>query len=148
MKKRNPLFVAVFPYATFSIGYFFLVVLDALNGETDELNGGQGVVLILFMILIFAGLFYTVYWLVSTARVLRRETSLSIPNSFLIVVPIANYWWMWRYSQSAETYVKNKQQSALIFVLLAALGSIGMGILQDIYNKTELTQAQPHTPEL
>lgn len=143
MKNRNPLFVAAFPYVTISLGYFVLVIWDAANEDSDSLSSGEGLVLLVFFVMLLAGLVYTLYWLVSTARVLRRETTLTIPNSFLVVVPIANYWWMWRYSQATEVYLKEKQQSALIFLLIAALGSIGMGIVQDYFNK--LDQSAPKT---
>jgi hypothetical protein len=133
MKKRNPIFVAAFPLLTISLSYVLLIILDATSSE--QTSSMDGVFFLILFCLIVLGSAYTIYWLVSTARVLKRETSSPIPSAILIIVPLANYWWMWRYSQAAEMYVKNKQQAALIFVLIAALGSIGMGIVQDTFNK-------------
>jgi hypothetical protein len=146
MKKRNPIFVAAFPFVTVSIGYVLLVILDVTSSA--QTSSMDGVFLLILSGLIMLGWAYTIYWSVSTARVLKRETSLNIPSAILIIVPLANYWWMWRYSQAAEVYVKNKQQAALIFVLIAALGSIGMGIVQDTYNKIPEEASPPEQPTL
>jgi hypothetical protein len=143
MKKRNPLFVAAFPLILITLGYIPLVLMDAAGSEFSD---SIGIVLFISLGLVFMGSAYTIYWLVVTARALRRETGLSIPNALLLIVPLGNYWWMWRYSQAAEAYVKNKQQAALTFVLIAALGSVGNGIIQDLYNKQLAIPPDPSSP--
>lgn len=135
MKNRNPIFVAAFPYACILPGYIGLEIMVNRFDSGEEPEGAAAAMLLFFLVLFFAGMAYTIYWLISTARVLRRTTNMQIPNAILTIIPIASYWWMWRYSQAAEVYIKNKYQAALLFVLLAALGSIGMAILQDSYNK-------------
>lgn len=135
MKRRNPLFVAAFPYVVIFVGYLGLVILQNFD-TSDETASPAMIISILFLVLlVFIGLFYTLYWLIATARTLRRETGLKIPFAILLIIPLANYWWMWRYSQAAGAYLKGKQQDALLFVLIALLGSIGNGILQDMFNK-------------
>ncbi len=134
MKKRNPIFVAGFPSIAIFIGYIGLFILSFKyeNAEMDD----AGVVLILASVsALLLGTIYTLYWSVSTARALRAKTGLGIPNSMLLLVPFANYWWMWRYGQAAEKYLKNKAQAVLIFILIALLGAIGNAIMQDYYNK-------------
>ncbi len=134
MKRRNPIFVAGFPSIAIFIGYigFFVFSFKYENVDVD----GAGLGLIAFSLaLIFWGVIYTLYWSVSTARALRAKTGMSIPNSFLLVVPFANYWWMWKYGQAAEKFVKNKVQAVLVFILIALLGAIGNAIMQDYYNK-------------
>ncbi len=138
MKKRNPLFVAGFPYGLFMIGYVGLQVIGGVIDTTAEGTDPSASVLIGFMaalILFVIGGAYGLYWLIDTAKELKRQTGMKIPTAFLLVIPLANYWWMWRYSQVAEVYTKGRVQGAMGFVLLVLLGAIGMGILQDTYNK-------------
>ncbi len=146
MKQRNPLFVAGFPYILIIIGYIGMQVVSFTQDEGSEPNGLLLVGIFAFLGLLFVGTAYTLYWLISTARVLRRETGQKIPYAILLVIPLANYWWMWRYSQAAEIYTKNKHEAALLFILIALLGSIGNGILQDVYNKTTEVPAPAPAP--
>lgn len=146
MKHRHPLFVAGVPYAFMLTGYVAISLLDVMRNTLDppQMNAlGAGILLASLGLLLF-GVVYIFYWLTSTARVLRQNPDASVPNALLLIVPIANMWWMWRYAQAAEAYTKGKQQAALIFVLIAGLGSIGMGILQDMYNKLPAVDAAPH----
>lgn len=135
MKHRNPLFVAGFPYGLMFVAYFVVQILGQTL-DTQE-PAPASALFPLFGALAFAliGAGYYIYWLVSTAYALRRETSQKIPFMLLLIVPLANYWWLWRYSVAAEDYTKGKVQAALGFLLLVAAGSIGAGIIQDIYNK-------------
>lgn len=134
MKKRSPIFVAGFPLASILVGYSGLFVLAFKYGESEV--DDAGVILILVSVAImFLGIVYTLYWLVSTARALRRQTGMSIPNSVLLIIPLASYWWMWKYGQASEKFVKNKVQAVLVFVLIALLGAVGNAIMQDYYNK-------------
>lgn len=144
MKNRNPLFVAGFPYVLFLIGYFSIRVLATTTGESDELSGRAAWTLLGAVLIALIGLGYSFYWLIDTAKVLRRTTNEKIPIALLLIIPFANYWWMWRYSAAVEKYTHDKAQTALSFVLLVLVGSIGMGILQDMYNK--LPQNQPDQP--
>lgn len=139
MKHRNPLFVAGFPYALILVGYAGIVIVNIMDQHKAGLNGTQIVALVVGAALIAVGLGYNYYWFITTARGLRSQTKAPIPTTWLIVVPLANYWWMWRYSQAVEAYTKEKLQAALAFLLIAALGSIGMGIIQDSYNKHAVT---------
>jgi hypothetical protein len=135
MKKQNPLFVAGFPYVLMFVGYLGFIFLNITTEENSGLNSFELALLLSCMSLFAVGVLYNLYWLLSTARVLKAKTKSDIPNFLLLIIPIASYWWLWRYSQASEKYVKNKVQGALIFILIALLGSIGNGIVQDYYNK-------------
>lgn len=137
MKERNPLFVGGFPYSTFFIGYAGMQIISAGTEEGAATPGTSTLIgLLAAMTLVFIGGIYALYWLIDTAKVLRRETNEKIPHGILLIIPFANFWWMWRYSQAAGVYTKEKPQGVVAFILLALLGAIGMGVLQDAYNKT------------
>jgi len=135
MQRRNPLFVAGFPYGMFLIGYFSIQVMSYGLDQNEQLSNTGVWTMLGALLIILIGTGYSLYWLISTAKVLRRETDEKIPLALLLVIPLVNYWWMWRYSAAAEKYTNGKAQTALSFVLLVLVGSIGMGILQDMYNK-------------
>ncbi len=136
MKQRNPLFVAGFPYTCWFVGYIILNVIGGITDESpDDFSNGMAIALVAALFVVIVSGFYSLYWLIGTARVLRRETDESIPLAILLVIPLANYWWMWRYGAAVEKYTAGKIQAVLGFILLALLGPIGMGILQDSYNK-------------
>ncbi|MDQ3065084.1 MAG: hypothetical protein M3Q36_02335 [bacterium] len=134
MQIRNPLFVAGFPYVLITIGYFVLLFLSETN-TNGEINDSAVFPMLGALIMVLVGVGYSLYWYISTAKVLRQQTNLNIPNAILLIIPLISYLWMWRYSKAVEVYTNSKYQTALAFVLLALLGPIGMGILQDVYNK-------------
>jgi hypothetical protein len=134
MKKRNPIFVAGFPYILFFTSYILLQFLtfDAKTKDGSSEWPVTNTVLLLIILVMFAiGGIYSLYWQISTARALRKATGKDIPHAILLFIPFANYWWQWRYSEAAEAYTKEKVQAILGFILLAVTGSIGNGILQD-----------------
>ena len=77
---------------------------------------------------------YSIYWQVKTKCELN-ENGASIPTAWLIIVPIANIWWLWKYAQGAAKVTNQKYSDAIFFILLFVLGSIGQAITQDAYNK-------------
>lgn len=141
MKQRNPLFVAGFPYAMLLIGYFVLNLLfqTSINEEATTIPSSALFPFFGALTIMLVGAGYTLYWLISTARVLRRETNLAMPPAILLIIPLANYWWYWRYSALVESYTRGKAHAALSFLVLVLLGPIGAGILQDYYNKLPTT---------
>lgn len=145
MKRRNPLFVAGFPYAMLLISYFVLNLLFQTSIEEDAATIPTSALFPFFgaLAIMLVGAGYTLYWLISTARGLRRETGQKIPPAILLIIPFANYWWFWRYSAAAEAYTRGKAQAALGFLVLVLLGPIGAGILQDYYNKTAAAPSGP-----
>lgn len=147
MKHRNPLLVAGLPYVLIFISYFSVYAIGFTKESGEKFSSVDAGIMLFCLALLVIGITYIYYWLISTARVLRRNTNDGIPNALLLIIPLANLWWMWRYSQAAETYTQGKQQAALVFILLAALGSIGMGILQDTYNKMPSDSTTPNNSD-
>lgn len=142
MKYRHPLFVSGFPYALFLIAYSVILKV----GETmtvdqpvpaDALFPLYGAFLIALI-----GSVYYLSWLATTGRVLRQEADKSLPTAWLLLIPFANYYWIWRYSAAAEKYLPGKRQGVTIFLMLFLFGPIGAGILQDYYNKMPANNQQ------
>lgn len=77
---------------------------------------------------------YPIIWYVSIGREMRREGA-DVPTAWLMIVPIANIYWLWKWSCGVE-YVTGKELSgAGAFLLLFLLNVIGMAIVQSALNE-------------
>lgn len=86
---------------------------------------------------------YLLYWMVKTKGEMNRQGA-SIPTALLIIVPLVNIWWLWKYSEGVEKVTGGKTSGVLAFILLWLLGCIGAAIVQDSFNKAG--QAQSGAP--
>ena len=78
---------------------------------------------------------YILYWFVSTKGELNRKGA-SIPTAWLLIIPLVNLWWMWKYFEGAEQVTNKKVSGVLMFVLALFVTSIiSAAICQDAYNK-------------
>ena len=77
---------------------------------------------------------YAIYWQVKTKGELVRQGA-DIPTSWLIIVPIANLYWVWKYSLGVEQVSKGKITAVLTLILLLLLSIVGFAILQSEFNK-------------
>lgn len=84
---------------------------------------------------------YAIYWLVKTKGEMNERGAPRIPTAWLIIVPLVNYWWQWKYSQGVAHVSKGKMDGVIAFILLALLGPIGMAIIQNTFN--EITASAP-----
>ncbi len=76
---------------------------------------------------------YSIYWMVKTKGEMN-SLGAKIPTAWLIIVPLVNIWWVWKYSEGVEQVTGGKLSGVLAFVLLWLLGSIGGAIVQDSFN--------------
>ena len=77
---------------------------------------------------------YCIVWSVLTKREMV-ELGASIPTAWLIIVPVANIWWTWKYSEGVEKVTDGENKAALVFLLLFLLGVIGIAIVQHFFNR-------------
>lgn len=77
---------------------------------------------------------YAIYWEVST-KIEMNKLGAKIPTAWLLIIPIVNIWWLWKYSEGVELVTGKKMSGILAFVLLWLLGVIGAMIIQSEFNK-------------
>jgi EamA domain-containing membrane protein RarD len=87
---------------------------------------------------------YGIYWQVATKEELNQKGA-NIPTAWLIIVPLVNIWWLWKYSEGVEHVTNGKMSAVIAFILLFLLSSIGAAVIQDTYNKLSPSD-QPVTP--
>jgi len=83
---------------------------------------------------------YSIYWQVKTKGELNRLGA-SIPTAWLIIIPLANLYWIWKYAEGVEQVTKGEISAILVLILLLLLSIVGMAILQSEYNKLKLQGA-------
>jgi len=101
------------------------------RGWSDEERRSAGAVVALSIIAL--GI-YAIYWMVATKGEMNSQGA-SIPTAWLIIVPIANIWWTWRYAEGVGRVTSGGMSAGSAFLLLWLLSLIGMAIVQPAFNK-------------
>jgi ABC-type transport system involved in cytochrome c biogenesis permease subunit len=83
---------------------------------------------------------YGIVWEVKT-KIEMNNKGAEIPTAWLIIVPIVNIWWLYKYSEGVEKVTNGKMSAILCFVLIWVLGVIGMAIVQNEFNQVADTTA-------
>ncbi len=78
---------------------------------------------------------YSLYWLVATKTDINKVASPKVPTAWLLIVPIANFVFLWKYAGGADQATKGTATQGATFALLLLLGPIGQAIVQSSYNK-------------
>ncbi len=93
----------------------------------------RNVVLVYLFFMITFGI-YGIYWLVSTKNEMN-SLGAQIPTGWLLIIPIANIYWVYKYCEGFAQYVKKDNNAVLWFVLYIFVGIIMPAIVQLELNK-------------
>ena len=77
---------------------------------------------------------YALVWFVKTKGEMVRAGA-DIPTAWLLIVPIASIYWMWKWAGGVEHVTAGKHSQVIAFILVFVLGLIGMAIIQAELNK-------------
>lgn len=86
---------------------------------------------------------YAIVWFVKTKTEMVQQGA-DIPTAWLMIVPIASIYFMWKWCGGVEHVTRGKQSQAVNFILVFLLGVIGMAIIQDMLNKAVDQGQLPH----
>jgi hypothetical protein len=87
----------------------------------------------MFFLLIITFGFYWLYWSVKTKNEINCLGA-RIPTAFLVIIPFANFYFWYRYSQAFVTFVKKDSDPIAYFLLMSLLPVIGIFLVQDGLN--------------
>jgi len=90
------------------------------------------IMVILLSIITFS--IYTLVWLVKTKNEMNTKGA-TIPTAWLIIIPLVNYYWLWKFCEGVEQVTNKSMNAAISFLLVFFLGLIGMAIIQSELNK-------------
>jgi hypothetical protein len=89
---------------------------------------------------------YGIFWEIRTAREMRALGA-DIPTAWLILVPFANIYWMWKYCSGVEHVTGGKSSGIINFLLMWFLSVIALAIIQDTFNNLQpAAQSAPVAP--
>jgi len=101
---------------------------------------------VFFLSLITFGI-YALVWQVKTKGELNRLGA-DIPTAWLLIVPIANLYWIWKYCEGVEKVSGGQISAVLALILLLLLSIVGLAILQSEFNKLGGVQPASAGPDL
>ncbi len=93
----------------------------------------RNVVAVYFFMIITFGI-YAIYWCVKTKGEMN-SLGAKIPTAWLLIVPIANLYWIYKYCEGFAEYVKKDNNTILWFILYVLVGIIMPVIVQSELNK-------------
>lgn len=91
-------------------------------------------VLVLVLFFVTCGL-YSIYWFWVTQDEINRVGG-DIPHPILLLIPLANLYFLWKYSECFAKYVLRKEDQMIVyFLLFIVIGFVGMFLAQTEFNK-------------
>jgi hypothetical protein len=78
---------------------------------------------------------YSLVWIVKTKGEMNATVSPRIPTAWLLIVPIANFVFYWKFAGGVAQVTKGAAGQGLAFVVMLLLGPIGAAIVQSYLNK-------------
>jgi len=77
---------------------------------------------------------YLIYWLVQTKKEMN-SLGAAVPTAWLLIIPIANIFWGYKYCEAFAVYVKKDNNTILWFLVYFLIGIIMPAIIQSELNK-------------
>ena len=77
---------------------------------------------------------YSLYWLVRT-KTEMNSAGADIPSAILIIIPIANLYWLWKFGVGVEHVTNGRMSAPVAFLLEFFLGFIGQAVIQSELNR-------------
>ncbi len=93
----------------------------------------RNIFLVYFFSIITLGI-YGLYWLVKTKEEMKGLGA-EIPTSWLLIIPIGNLYWMYKYCEGFATKVKRDNNTILWFILYILVWIVVPAIVQSELNK-------------
>lgn len=97
-------------------------------------------VMVIVLSLVTLGI-YALVWYVKTKREMNSQGA-QVPTAWLIIIPIVNIYWMWRFCEGVERVTGGGLSALTAFLLLVVLSYMGcilslaaMAIIQHSLNK-------------
>lgn len=101
----------------------------------------RSVVAVILLSMVTFGL-YHLYWFIKTKDEMV-SLGAEIPTGWLLIIPIVNIYWIWKWSEGVEHVTGGKTSAAVSMLLMLLLGVIGTAILQATLNKVAVAQDVP-----
>lgn len=102
--------------------------------EEKRMIKNRNILLVYVFGLITLGIYF-IYWYVSTKKDMNSMGA-SIPTAWLLIIPIVNIYWGFKYCEAFSKTVRKDNKLALWFVLYLLVGIVMPAIVQSELNKS------------
>lgn len=107
--------------------------------QPQKISDAKGVVkrrniILVYLFIFITFSFYTLYWIVATKNEMNKLGA-SIPTAWLLILPIGNVYWLYRYSEGFAKVVKKDNNTILWFLLSVFIGIVMPAVVQSGLNK-------------
>lgn len=82
---------------------------------------------------------YALYWIVKTKGEIK-SLGAKIPTAWLVIVPIANFYFYWKYAEGFSMYAKKDNQPILWFLFFLVIWPVAMIFIQIELNKLAVSK--------
>ena len=94
----------------------------------------RNIILMYLLIFVTFGI-YAIYWHISTKNEMNNEFKTDIPTGWLLIIPIANIYWIYKYAEGFSTKVEEDDNTVLWFLIFWLIGIVTPAIVQLELNK-------------
>src|SRR5436190_12332012 len=95
------------------------------------------------LLCMFTAGIYTLLWLLSTKEDMNRNGDENLPTAWLLLVPIANIWWLWEWAGAIARYTQGRQPQGTAFWCTFLLHPVGVALTQQAINFTLDSRPEP-----
>ena len=74
-------------------------------------------------------------WWYATTKGEMNDKGAEIPTAWLIIIPIVNIYWIWKFCEGVETVTGGGLSGPVAFLLLFFIAIIGIPVVQSSLNK-------------
>ena len=108
-----------------------IVKLEVVNRmQIKERN-----IIVVYLLGIITFGIYFIYWFAKTKDEMNNNFGSSIPTAILIIIPIANLYWLYKYAEAFAEKVKKDNNTILWALLFILISIITPAIVQSELNK-------------
>lgn len=104
----------------------------------------RNIILVYVFWLITFGI-YALYWWISTKREFNNEFGAQVPTAWLIIIPVANIYWLFKYAEAFANNIKKDNNVTLWAILFILVGFVTPGFVQSELNKSVGGVSKPTT---
>ncbi len=77
---------------------------------------------------------YGIYWFIATKNEMNEQGA-KIPTAWLLVLPIVNIYWSYKYCEGFSTTIKKDNNAIVWFLVYMVVGFVMPAIIQSELNK-------------
>ena len=106
-----------------------------LNGTYKEAAVKKRNIIVMYLLILVTLGIYAIYWYISTKEEMNNEFKTDIPTGWLLIIPIANIYWIYKYAEGFSTKVKEDDNTVLWFIIFWLIGIVTPAVVQLELNK-------------